>query len=118
MEQQRDLCQTQLILDLFTHTGNWEIEEDLGKCRDLGEASSQKAEGWSCLKPQLASGPVNYACQPTEQIENLKQIKEECEMWPERPTATAQTGVLLKNCSWYSDANFRKALQLSWQAKW
>lgn len=38
-------------------------------------------------------------------------------MWPERPTATAQTGVLLKNCSWYSDANFRKALQLSWQAK-
>jgi len=45
MEQQRDLCQTQLILDLFTQTGNWEIEENIGKCRDLGEASSQKAEG-------------------------------------------------------------------------
>lgn len=81
MEQQRDLCQTQLILDLFTQTGNWEIEENIGKCRDLGEASSQKAEGWGRLKPQLASGPVNYACQPTEQIENLKQIKQECEMW-------------------------------------
>lgn len=50
----------------------------------LGEPPSLTAEGLSSLKPQLASGPANYACQPSEQIEKPKQIRQECEMWPGR----------------------------------
>lgn len=50
----------------------------------LVEPPSLKAEGVSSLKPQPASGPVNYACQPMEQIEKPKQIRQECEMWPGR----------------------------------
>lgn len=108
----RDYCWTQLTLALFMHT------EKFGSEGRRWGAASQQAEGWRSLNPQLEAPckwllPTHWA---NQRVKTEKPRKPD--VAKEKILAMYQMEALPGNLSWYSDANFWRAIQLSWQAEW